>query len=297
MKRLVILLFLMVSAVSVIAEDSYEKEISQWQERRARNLRGEDGWLTLVGLYWLKEGENKVGSDASSDILLPRKAPKLVAKIRLDKTKAHLTPAPGVDLLNEGNPVASSIELKPDASGEPTILTLGSLSFYVIERAGRLGVRIKDKENPDRVNFAGLEYFPVNPEWKIEAKFERYDPPKKIPILNIVGFMENQPCPGAVIFQMAGKTYRIDALQEEDELFLIFSDETSGRETYGAGRYLYTPVPGPDNKVVLDFNKAYNPPCAFTPYATCPLPPRQNRLALRVEAGEKNYTAGKSASH
>jgi len=294
MKKLLFLLVSVLLLPALHAEEAYVKEIQQWRDQRTKNLTSEDGWLTLVGLYWLKEGENKMGSDPSNPILLPAtKAPKSAGIIHLNKGKTRLDVLPNVPIQSGGKPV-TSLELKADTSGEPTVLTLGSLSLFIIERMGRYGVRIKDTENPDRKNFAGLQYFAVDTKWRISAKFEAHKPSKSIPILNIVGFMEDQPSPGALAFQSGGKTFRLDALKGGDsgELFVIFSDETSGKETYGAGRYLYTEAPGPDNHVVLDFNRAYNPPCAFTLFATCPLPPRQNRLALRVEAGEKSYSGG-----
>ncbi|MBI3765042.1 MAG: DUF1684 domain-containing protein, partial [Ignavibacteriales bacterium] len=150
----------------------------------------------------------------------------------------------------------------------------------------------KDKENPARVNFKGLEYFPIDPKWRVEAKFEPYNPPKKIPIASVIGTVENDSCPGALVFNVDEKPCRLDAVMEvgtDDQLFIMFSDETSGKETYGMGRQLYASLPDKENRVILDFNKAYNWPCVFTEYATCPIPPRQNHLPIRVEAGEKMY--------
>ncbi|MDI6779627.1 MAG: DUF1684 domain-containing protein [Bacteroidota bacterium] len=168
-------------------------------------------------------------------------------------------------------------------------MNLGSLTFYVIKRGEQIGVRVKDKDNPARLNFKGLEYFSIDPRWRIDAKFEPYNPPKIIPIVNVLNQVSNDTCPGAIAFEVEGKTYRLDALKEGTELFIIFHDETSGRETYGMGRYHYTDLPDSNNNVVIDFNKAYNPPCAFTVFATCPMPPEQNYLTLRIEAGEKKY--------
>jgi uncharacterized protein (DUF1684 family) len=176
--------------------------------------------------------------------------------------------------------------------GEPTILRLGTLSFYVIERGKQLAVRVKDRDNPARLNFKGLEYFPVDQKWRVEAKFEPYDPPRLIPIPTVINTVEYDSCPGALAFSLEGKTHRLDAVIErgsEDKLFIMFSDETNGKETYSLGRQLYTALPDSNNNVILDFNKAYNWPCVFTEYATCPIPPKQNRLAVRIEAGEKMY--------
>lgn len=275
---------------------SYQKEIEKWQHERAADLTSEDGWLTLAGLFWLKEGENKVGSDASNEIALPEgKAPKVVGSLWLEKGSVRLDALPDSGLTAGGKPVTASLALQSDADEEPTRLNLGSLSFYVIKRGERFGVRVKDKENPERLHFAGLEYYPADPKWRLEARLQPYNPPKAIPITNILGMTEDMTSPGALLFDVAGKTYRLDAVEEKGskQFFLIFADETTGHETYGAGRYLYADPPDAAGRVIVDFNKAYSPPCAFTNYATCPLPPSQNRLALRIEAGEKRYAASK----
>ena len=180
--------------------------------------------------------------------------------------------------------------MEPDTGENKTTLRKGSVSFFIIERGKKLGVRVKDRESPERVHFEGLQYFPANMKWRVRCKFEPYKPGKTIPILNIIGMLEDSPSPGALVFQVDGKEYRLDAMEgekEENNLYIIFADKTSGKETYGAGRYLYSEPLGADGTVVLDFNKAYNPPCAFTVFATCPLPPPQNKLPIRVEAGEK----------
>ncbi|HEX8142070.1 MAG TPA: DUF1684 domain-containing protein [Pyrinomonadaceae bacterium] len=279
------------SQATVVDENAYRQQIEKWQSERAASLRSEDGWLTLVGLFWLKEGENRFGSDKSNSIVLPEgKAPKLAGSLWLDKGAVRLEAQPQAGITQEGKPVVS-LMLQSDADGKPTVLNLGTLSFHVIKRGDQVGLRVKDKENPARTKFAGLDYYPVATNWRIDARFEPYNPPKMIPIANVLGMVEGQPSPGRLVFDVAGKTYSLDAISEEgsQELFVIFKDETSGKETYGAGRYLYTDPANAQGRVLLDFNKAFNPPCAFTSYATCPLPPSQNRLALRVEAGEKKY--------
>ena len=169
------------------------------------------------------------------------------------------------------------------------MLKLGTLTFHVIKRGERLGVRVKDSASPERTNFRGLEYFPVDERWRVEARFEPHNPPKSIPIVNVLGMEEDTPSPGTLVFDLNGQTYRLDALTEEGEpqFFVIFADQTSGKETYGAGRYLYAGPPDSAGRLLIDFNEAYSPPCAFTKYATCPLPPEQNKLPVRVEAGEK----------
>jgi hypothetical protein len=288
MKSNVVVLVLAALLAACAYEPSYESEIRAWQAGRAKGLLRDTGWLTLTGLFWLDEGESSIGSGESSDVRLPEgKAPEDVGSLIRNGRAVTLTTAPGAIVTVGGNPVGS-IEMKLDVSGEPTIAEVGPVQFLVIERGDRVGVRVRDREHPALTTFRGLEYFPADRKWQVEARLEPYDPPKQIPILNIVGIVEPLPSPGALVFEIDGKEYRLDPIVEEgsNELFVIFADATSGGETYGAGRYLYAQPPGPDGTTILDFNKAYNPPCAFTPYATCPLPPKENILPLRIEAGE-----------
>jgi uncharacterized protein (DUF1684 family) len=269
---------------------AYTDEVEQWKSKRLASLKGEDGWLSLVGLHWLKEGENRLGSDPSSEVLLPKgKAPGVAGSIFLNGGATRIEARPDSGITSEGKPV-TSLELKSDTDdGGPTTLKLGTLTFHVIKRGERLGVRVKDSASPERTNFTGLEYFPTDERWRAEARFEPHNPPKSIPIMNVLGMEEDTPSPGSLVFDLNGQTYRLDALTEEGEpqFFVIFADQTSGKETYGAGRYLYAGPPDSTGRLLIDFNKAYSPPCAFTKYATCPLPPEQNKLPLRVEAGEK----------
>ena len=244
-----------------------------------------------MGLFWLEPGENRVGSGAVNRVLLPPgKAPHTLGKIRVSQDRVWFDARQGVQVTHEGKPI-ESIDLQSDEKGEPTLLRHGTLSFHLIKRGDRLGVRVRDSASDARRTFRGIPAYPIQSAWRLPAKFEPYAAGKSIPVPNVLGTVSNEPSPGAVVFRIGGKTFKIDAVEEAgtDELFLIFGDRTNGVETYGAGRFLYVPRAGPDGKMVVDFNKAYNPPCAFTAYATCPLPPPQNRLAVRVEAGEKEY--------
>ncbi|HXI91809.1 MAG TPA: DUF1684 domain-containing protein [Blastocatellia bacterium] len=287
-----IIIFLALSVIVTAADDpSYSKALEKWRADRLEEINGEDGWTTLIGLFWLNEGQNKFGSDPSNEIVLPRSsAPKVAGSIRLDNGVVTLEAKPDAGITSDGNAV-STLLLQSDDDGKPTVLKLGSLKLFVIKRGEKLGLRVKDKRNPARSRFAGLDYFPVDLKWRLDARFEPYDPPKIIPIVNVLGMVDSMTSTGALVFEVNGKSYRLDPVLEKGskQLFIIFGDKTTGKETYGAGRYLYADPAGDDGKVVLDFNKAYNPPCAFTEFATCPLPPRQNRLAIRVEAGEKKY--------
>ncbi|HEY3037196.1 MAG TPA: DUF1684 domain-containing protein [Pyrinomonadaceae bacterium] len=274
-------------------ESAHNSEIQKWQSERLARLTKEDGWLTLVGLFWLNEGENKFGTDPRNPVVLPRyKAPRQAGSLWVENGHVRLETRRGVEITAGGNP-ATSLDLADDNSDSgPTILKLGSLLINVVKRGERIGVRVKDTESQTRREFKGLEYFPIDPKWRFEARFEPYQPARTIPITNVLGMTDNETSPGALAFDVDGRIYRIDPILEkgETDYFVMIADETTGRETYGAGRYLYVSPPDATGKVVLDFNKAYSPPCAFTNFATCPLPPRQNRLPFRIEAGEKKYS-------
>ena len=296
MHRSILVVLVLVFAISAFAVDAgYQTEVEKWRKDRVQRLTSDDGWLTLVGLFWLKQGENRFGSDPNNPVVFPKdKSPAVAGTLTLKGKTVTIRTAPQVQITSEGKPVTEAV-LKSDLDGkeDPTPLEMGSLNFFVIQRGDKTGIRVKDKESPNRKNFLGLDYFPIDPKWRFEAKFEPYPAGKKIPIVNILGMQQPTDCPGAVVFQKDGKTYRLDALEEnEKQLFLIFADQTTGKETYGAGRYLLADKPGTDGKVVVDFNESYNPPCSFTAFATCPLPPKQNRLPFRIEAGEKKYAGG-----
>ncbi len=292
---LLIVMSSFIESVPPVNPVSHGKEIESWREKRFARLKSEDGWLTLIGLFWFQEGENSFGSDPSNRIVLPKgQVPDFAGSFYLEKGSVRIQIQQGVKITSEDKPVESMV-LNSDATEKPTILDFGTLRFFVIDRGGKLGLRVRDREHPNRKNFTGLEYYAIDMKWRIQARFEAYNPVKMIPIVNILGMLEDTPSPGALVFSVDGKTYKLDAIAEkgETDLFMIFADQTNGKETYGAGRYLYAAPPGPDNVVVLDFNKAYNPPCVFSHFATCPLPPHQNKLTLRIDAGEKKYTAAK----
>lgn len=260
----------------------HDQEIMQWQTNRTERLKKEDSWLSLVGLFWLDEGQNVVTIPTRQTLKVVRNG----GKVTLD---------PDPTMTIDQKPVSAPVELLSDADANgPTLVQMGSVRFNVIKRGDRLGLRVKDAQAPTRTHFAGLDYFPTDVKYRVRARLEPYNPVKKIPIDDVTGMRSESDSPGALVFTLDGKEYRLDPILEEgsDELFIIFRDLTSKDETYQAGRYLYAPKPGADGTTMIDFNKAYNPPCAFTPYATCPLPPQQNRLDVRIEAGEKRYGGG-----
>lgn len=285
MKRFV-LAALLLSAVGCHEEQpfdrpAYEKDVMEWRQRRANRLEAEDGWLSLVGLDWLHDGKN--------ELRLPGGP---AGQIDLQNGKTTLEPVKNSGLTINGQQVTAPVELLNDFDPKgPTVVNRGPVQFQIIKRNERCGVRVKDAQSEALLNFKGLDYFPIDRRWRIVARFEPYNPPKKIPITNVLGMTGDEVSPGALAFTVDGKEYRIDPINEqgEEDLFIIIKDQTSRDATYPAGRYLYAKHPGPDGTTIVDFNKAYNPPCTFTPYATCPLPPQQNILPFRVEAGEKRY--------
>jgi uncharacterized protein (DUF1684 family) len=268
-------------------QKSFDDDEAKWRATRLKSLTREDGWLSLVGLDWLHEGAN--------DVKLPS-TPPVVAHVTIAGAKATLQPDPAMTV--DGKPIAAPLELKDDGDPAPTVVRVGSLTFLFIKRADKNGeryaLRVKDPNSEARKSFKGLDYFPADAKYRVEARFEPYNPPKKLSITNVLGMVSEETSPGVLVFSLDGKEYRLEPILEQGEtdLFILIRDATSGQDTYGAARYLYAHPPGPDGKTIVDFNRAYNPPCAFTPYATCPLPPPQNRLPIRIEAGEKKYSGG-----
>jgi uncharacterized protein (DUF1684 family) len=265
----------------------YRQQVERWRAQHQKSLAADDGWLTVAGLDWLKEGENRVGADPASEVALPpNSAPQRVATISFHAGQAVLHPAPGVPLMLNGKPAAQTA-LHEDTD----ILAINRLKFYLIRRGDRTGIRLKDNDSPERKRFTGLSWYPVDPSWRIRAKFTAWATPHTIAFTNTIGQKETDQSPGYVKFTRNGREYRLEPTLEDGTLFFVFRDLTSGKTTYGASRFLYA-APAKNGIVYLDFNEAENPPCAFTFYATCPLPPPQNRLDLAIEAGEQKYNGG-----
>jgi len=286
---------IMVSGVSLadtgsdtLTPSAHEEKIVEWRKSRHERLSSEDGWLTLVGLEWLSEGENRVGSSPGSTIRIPG-GPADWGTIYLEGDNLRFVPAPDSGVLVNGEP-ATEVRLLADSQGEPTVVSSDNLSFYVIFRES-YALRIKDSKAAALQEFDGVDNYEFKPDWRYEASFIPAEDGQTIEIANVLGQLSQTPVYGYAEFERDGKTYRLLGLGAEDSesVWFLFADRTSGRETYGAGRYLYSDGLPVDGRLVIDFNKAYNPPCAFTEFATCPLTPQQNRLDLAVTAGEKNY--------
>ena len=285
MRTFFILLF-GVMTIPLHAAD-YASEVADFRAARERSISSAEGWSTVVGLAWLKEGLNRVGSDPDSEVALPSSVPARVGTIILKGKNAEFRPAPGIKIPAQ--------ELKEDT----TILSVGTVKFFLIGRDNRFAIRVKDSDAPARKEFTHLSWFPVDPAWRVEARYTPWDKPRTIKFDTVIdGVKEEDQSPGYVAFNKDGHEYRLDAVIDDGELFLIFRDQTSGKTTYPSARFLYAEPPKnlkAPATVALDFNRAINPPCVFTAYATCPLPPPQNRLAVAVTAGELMYTAHDAA--
>jgi uncharacterized protein (DUF1684 family) len=342
--------------------EAHRAEIEAWQARRVSELTEPDSWLSVVGLFWLRPGENTIGSDPRMDVVLPGNdvppflgtltlrgqgsfefayapgvnpsaspsglagAPGQTERIpgqaamspgqaEMTPGQAEMTPGQTKEISGQAVPNSGQVHETPDAAGrtpggaDPVlggaeslpfrvdspeggpVFRWGSLSWFVIERYGEYAIRLRDSASRALADFQGLETFPISDDWRILAHFRRYDPPRQITVPNVLDIPSTSTSPGAVVFRKDGREFRLDVTGEPDarQFFLVFGDETNGEETYAGGRFLSVEVPGEGGWIVIDFNRAYNPPCVFTPYATCPVPPEQNKLSIRVEAGEKMY--------
>jgi uncharacterized protein (DUF1684 family) len=274
---------------SVLASDDYTKSIEAWRTERVGRLATPDGWLSLIGRHLLQPGENSIGTAEDNSIKLAA-GPPYLGTVTLNAGKVTFTPGPSAILQVDGQPAPPTPTALVYHDDKPTHVTFGTVNFYVMERGDSLYLRMKDSAAERRKNFAGIDYFPIDPSWRIEAQWVPFDQPRQIKITNVLGQVSPAAVPGKAVFTRDGRTFELLPIDEGpgEPLFFVVSDLTSGEETYGGGRFVYADAPK-DGKVILDFNRAQNPPCAFTPFATCPLPPAENRMTIRVTAGEKNY--------
>lgn len=281
-------------------EAQHQNDVDAWHRARLKTLQDEDGWLTLVGLFWLEDGPNAVGSTPGATVVLPASVPAELGTLTLTReegVEASFQAAPGVEGLElDGALVgAEPVRLATDAGGSPSVLRFGTVTFFVIERGDRVAVRAKDSASDVRTGFSGIERFAVDPSWRIEADYRPRDAVEIFPIPSAIGTVDELPSPGTIHFTKNGEEFRLDAFQtaRPDEVWFIFGDRTNADTTYGGGRFLYARFtdgdPSRAGKLTVDFNRAYNPPCVFTPYATCPLATPANRFSVAVEAGEKMW--------
>lgn len=271
------LLALLLFSAGVHAQ-TYQQKLDQWIQGRYAALKAPNGWINLAGLLWLEKGKNSFGTDKSNTIIFSGKDFPAQAGILHWKDNGDVDWTEGA--------VVKTIYHNGEGAGEQ--VAVSHYRFNIIKRDDRLGIRIRDLENPTLKKFKGIERFSTDTQWIVQAEL-RQSTTGMVAITNVLGQTKSNPSPGKLYFRLQGKEYTLDALREDDELFIVFGDATSGKSTYSAGRFLYAPMPGPDGKTILDFNKAINPPCAFSTFATCPLPPKQNILPVAIKAGEKDF--------
>ncbi|MCP4120505.1 MAG: DUF1684 domain-containing protein [Bacteroidetes bacterium] len=289
---LLFILALWVSACSIEQKDTlpegYFKELESWKQNRDTRLRSEFSFVNLVGLHWLKQGENSFGSSGDNDIVFPKKAPGQIGSINLQDSILTFSAGSGAEVMIDSL-IATEAVVYSASEGVNPVMSSGSFKWHIIERAGNYGIRLRDLEHPRVLEPLNIQYYDWSADWRIMAEFVPYETPQTIEIENIVGFSFDEEIHGEIVFQVEGQSYSIMPLLVDEGFFILFADATSGDETYGAGRYMVADRPDEEGKVMLDFNKAYNPPCAFTDFATCPLPPRENILEIPIIAGEKAW--------
>jgi uncharacterized protein (DUF1684 family) len=268
-------------------EKAYVESIMQWQEQRLKRLKDKDSWLTLAGLYWLEEGENSFGSDPDNDIVFPEKAQAHSGFLLLEDSIVTLRVAGGVEITYKDSAVTKMV-LQDDHSENTTRLQQGDLAWYIIKRGARYGIRLRDHKHPRLNELDHIPSYPIQTDYVVEATLEPFNEPRMMTVATpLEGYTEDYECPGILKFSIHGKDLELYPFASGKGYFLVIADETTGLDTYGAGRFMYT-MPDSSGRIILDFNKAYNPPCAFSPYATCPMPPRENFLPASIEAGEKS---------
>lgn len=286
----ILLAILLGFLASARAQSDYIKAVEKWRSDQEKNLKKENGWLTVAGLFWLKDGINTIGRGPGFDVRLTDSfKQKKFGEIDFKNGGAVLKVERGVEAQSDGQKISKKIDLVSDEKGKPTEIRTGSQTFYLIRREDRFGIRLKDNNSKARLAFKGQHWFSIDESYKVTARFEALPEPKELMVPNVLGGFFKMKSPGILKFTLKGKEYSLQPVTEEDGLlFIIFRDGSNLSETYGAGRFLYADKPV-NGEAVLDFNKAENPPCAFTSFATCPLPPPENSLDVEIKAGEKRY--------
>ncbi|MFB3918037.1 MAG: DUF1684 domain-containing protein [Terriglobales bacterium] len=274
------------SRPSQSVDPAYRREVERQRAEQLKDLK--ENWIPLAGLFWLKPGANRFGTDSANQVVLPRgTAPANAGVFELSGESVTVKLNPGTKATINGKRITTAV-LQPDTSGKPTILALGRLRMHVIKRQQRIGIRLKDLQNPALHKFRALSYFPINPVYRVEAKWVPERGNRTINVPDVLGDVVPAPVKGVAQFTLNGQQLTLAPTGGDPDkgLFFLFSDPTSKTETYPAGRFLDTGAVK-DGTVTLDFNTAYNPPCAVTPYATCPIAPKENRLPMAIPAGEK----------
>ncbi len=292
--RYLFLLVLTILAMYSSAQNkkSFQEDMTEWKQKRIAALKAPNGWLNLTGLYWLKPGKNNFGSASTNEIVYQHKdMPKNAGYFLYENKQVYWVTAETVKITIKDSGVSKVLVYEEGKQVAP-LLALGSLRWNIIQRDDKIGIRLRDLQSPKLSSFKGCERYKDDSTWRLNARFEKKQE-NKLLITNVLGQTNAQESPGKLIFSIAGKEYQLDALGEGNELFILFGDATSGKGTYPAGRFLYADLPDAKGNTIIDFNKAFNPPCAFTIYATCPLPPKQNILPIAIKAGEKDHLGGR----
>ncbi len=279
--------FLFCSLYPFAQKISYQQSIDQWHQERIKELRADDGWFNIVGLFWLEKGESSFGSGTENKVVFPKGTiESLAGYFNRSGGKVILRVAKGVIIKVNGKTVQEA-EIFDENTEVATVVTSGSLQWTIIKRENKIGLRLRDLKSPAASKFKDIERYKVDSSWRIKAHLENPEKSGIILITNVIGQTSKEKSAGKLSFIIQGEKYSLNTMQEGNELFIIFSDQTSGNTTYPSGRFLYASLPDKNGNTYVDFNKAYNPPCAFTRFATCPLPPKENRLSLNITAGEK----------
>ncbi|MDA3822437.1 MAG: DUF1684 domain-containing protein [Bacteroidales bacterium] len=274
------------SAPVIQDEEAYIESIKQWQHERLQGLKDKDGWLNIAGIYWLKEGEQTLGSDPSNDIVFPEKAQAFIASLSLINESVHLKVNKDAELYYKNERV-NELDLMSNSSENPSYISHGDLAWYIMKRHNSMAIRLRDYKNPAIDELDHIPSYKIDPNYVLEAEFLPFEEAKTITVNTpFQDYTQDYECPGELHFKLKGKKMKLLPFSSGEGYFIIISDETSGMETYGGGRFMYA-TPDSTGKIILDFNKAYNPPCAVTEFAACPLPPPENHLELKIEAGEK----------
>jgi len=274
------------SSQLIVDPAAYLTSVEQWQQNRLEGLKGKDGWLNLAGIYWLEDGVQTFGSDPSNDIVFPSKAPAFIGTLSVKNGRVHLKANKDVELFNEGE-VVTELNLSYDSSGNPSYITHGDFAWYIMKRHHSLAIRLRDYKHPAIEALDHIPSYPIDPDYLVEAKLRPFEEVKTLTVATpFQDYTQDYECPGELHFRLKGKKLTLLPFTSGDEYFIIISDETSGIESYGGGRFMYASTDS-SGRILLDFNKAYNPPCAITEFAACPMPPRENSLDVSIEAGEK----------
>ena len=265
----------------------YVAEVEAWRVYRLERLKAEDGYLNLAGLFWLQNESNSFGSGADADVRFPPSTPANIGRFDFTPDGIVMTVADDLEVTVDGEPVQSILMLD-DTTETPVTARMGSMAWVVVHREGKTAIRLRDFEHPGLEALPPIPSFDIDPAWRLEGQLLPFDEPRIMNVGTVIeGLGYNPQSPGVIAFEYGGERYELDAYQSGERLFFVFGDQTSGRETYPAGRFVYADAPDENGKTILDFNKSYNPPCAFGDFSTCPVASPRNRLAVRIEAGEK----------